>query len=128
MLDTSALLVDPAVIQAASTIPGNAEPSIPTLSPSGDPGIAGTIATTWDVWAGNVKAAVLWPVHKAESAYDVVTNAPANAAAFIANAEQSAVAAATGIGSYTKWIIGGVIALTVAYVVAVFAPALKGKR
>lgn len=116
------------VIRNFWTFPGNAVPATPTTTVTGDPAIAGAVQTSWKDWAADIKSAVLWPVHKAESAYDVVTNAPKNISDFVSRAEDSAISAATGIGNWTKWIAVAIALVAVAYIVAVFAPALKGKR
>lgn len=126
-MDNPASLIDPNVIANMSAFPGNAIPSIlipnlldPTLGT-----IAGAQPTSWTAWVDKAKSVVLWPVHKVESAYQVVTNAPANIEAFVTRAEDAATSAATGIGTWTKWIVVGVVALAVIYLLTFLDPVKK---
>lgn len=122
------LLTDPLVIRAMSLMPGNAIPSVNIPQVDGSTAIAGQAPSTWDRFAASAKNTLLWPFHATASAFDVIKNAPSNAAAAVSAAEDSVIGAVTGLGSWIKWVAAAIIALAVIYLVAVLAPALKGKR
>jgi hypothetical protein len=126
MVDPAAL-VDHNVIANMWGFPGNSAPTIaiPNLLDPTKSEIAGAQPTTWDNWITSAKSIVLWPVNKVESAYQVVANAPANIENFVTTAENSATAAATGIANWTKYVVIGIVAVLILYVLTFLEPVKK---
>lgn len=136
MVDEASAL-DPIVLRNSSAFPGNALGSTwmpdqedPTKSQS--VGGANSDPSLWSKFYGRASSVVTWPFHAVASAYDVVTSAPGNAIKFVKDQEEKAVSAATGVaqgvGSVLKYVAVAMALVAVAYLVAVFAPALKGKK
>lgn len=115
-----------------SLFPGNSQGSVPYPSfPDSTQSIRvgeGSNQSSWTKFFDKVTSVVTFPFRTAESAYDVVANAPANIANFVSGAEQRAVSAATGISSTIKWVVVGILAIAAVYIMSILAPGIIAGR
>lgn len=113
--------------------PGNAEPriDIPKFS---DPAKKTTIgegvkATSWTSYLSKAIQAAAFPLtasyNLGHSALKEVAGATGRATEVFTKASDAAVAAATGISSWTKWVVIGLITLVVGYIVFMISPTLR---
>lgn len=120
---------DPLAKLRLSAFPGNSNgtTSIPNLEDPSKSRYAGDQPSSWSSWYQAAKSTVLWPFKTAQSAYETVKNAPGQVAAFVAETKQDAAETASAFASWTKWIVVGLIALAVVYVVGFAKSVAPGK-
>lgn len=111
------------------SFPGNAQPTVLIPDPiTGQSQIAGQDPnnSSWSTFLGYAKDLATTPISWVHSAYDEVTSAPARASSFLSSTIQTVSDATTGFVGLTKWVVVGLVALAVIYLLTLIGPALSG--
>lgn len=69
-------------------------------------------------WLNTAESIVTYPYNVAHTAYDEVKDKASAGVSFVKDAQTAAISAATGFKEWTKWVVVGLIAVAVIYVVA----------
>ncbi len=121
-----------------STFPGNSQgqTTIPTVAGDVDQKVGGAANSSWtsDFFSG-AESVITAPYRVVHGAYDEVTGAVTRAGDLVSQAQAATVQAATGFYSWTKWVVIGLIAVAVIYVLISAQPfltplqgGLRGKK
>ena len=116
--------------------PGNAQPvlEIPKFSNPEKKRLVGegyteNTKSSWTDYLGKAIRAAAFPltasIDLGHSALKEVAGAADRSVGVFSRASDAAVSAATGIASWTKWVVIGIIALVVGYVVFMVSPTLR---
>ena len=74
--------------------------------------------STFSTWISNAESVITYPYTVVHNAYTEVKDKAHAAAQFVADAKTATANAATGFASWTRWVVVGIIAIAVIYVVA----------